>query len=136
MQLRSYGSTEGKLLHHITLTQSCDAEEPNDFASWLQRPEAAGMNTDAQALVRQLLALRAPPALHAAASSACGHDRWWGMLSSIAVQHTVGGHGAGRLMVAAGQEPAFDRVHVHALAKPDGPNRLPLRRRRHIACEK
>ena len=47
-------------------------------------------NADSQALVRQLVqvrALRAPPALGAAASTVCTR-RWWGMLST-AVQHAV-----------------------------------------------
>ena len=83
---------------------------------------------DSQALVRQLVrvrALRAPPALRAAASSAWTR-RWWGMLST-AVQHAVGGTALGAPVSkgAAGCEPALD--HVLALAEPAGPSRLPLR---------
>ena len=87
-------------------------------------------NDDSQALVRQLVrvrALRAPPALRAAASSAWTR-RWWGMLST-AVQHAVGGTALGAPWLvskgAAGCEPALD--HVLALAEPAGPSRLPLR---------
>ena len=87
-------------------------------------------NDDSQALVRQLVrvrALRAPPALRAAASSAWTR-RWWGMLST-AVQHAVGGTALGAPWLvskcAAGCEPGLD--HVLALAEPAGPSRLPLR---------
>ena len=87
-------------------------------------------NDDSQALVRQLVrvrALRAPPALRAAASSAWTR-RWWGMLSA-AVQHAVGCTALGAPWLvskgAAGCEPALD--HVLALAEPAGPSRLPLR---------
>ena len=87
-------------------------------------------NADSQALVRQLVrvrALRAPPALRAAASSAWTR-RWWGMMST-AVQHAVGGTALGAPWLvskgAAGCEPALD--HVLALAEPAGPSRLPLR---------
>ena len=53
-------------------------------------------NADSQALVRQFVwvrALRAPPPLRAAASSAWTR-RWWGTLST-AVQHAVGGTALG-----------------------------------------
>ena len=87
-------------------------------------------NADSQALVRQLArvrALRAPPALRAAASTAWTR-RWWGMLST-AVQHAVGGTALGAPWLvskgAAACEPGLD--HVLALAEPAGPSRLPLR---------
>ena len=87
-------------------------------------------NADSQALVRQLVrvrALRAPPALRAAASTAWTR-RWWGMLST-AVQHAVGGTALGAPWLvskgAAACEPSLD--HVLALAEPAGPSRLPLR---------
>ena len=87
-------------------------------------------NADSQALVRQLVrvrALRAPPALRAAASTAWTR-RWWGMLST-AVQHAVGGTALGAPWLvskgAAACEPGLD--HVLALAEPAGPSRLPLR---------
>ena len=87
-------------------------------------------NADSQALVRQLVrvrALRAPPALRAAASTAWTR-RWWGMLST-AVQHAVGGTVLGAPWLvskgAAACQPGLD--HVLALAEPAGPSRLPLR---------
>ena len=87
-------------------------------------------NADSQALVRQLVrvrALRAPPALRAAASTAWTR-RWWGMLST-AVQHAVGGTALGAPWLvskgAAACAPGLD--HVLALAEPAGPSRLPLR---------
>ena len=60
------------------------------------RPGCGGRNADARELVQQLVrvrALRAPPALRAAASSAWAR-RWWGMLST-AVQHADGGTARG-----------------------------------------
>ena len=87
-------------------------------------------NADAQELVRQLVrvrALRAPPALRAAASSAWAR-RWWRMVS-IALQHAVGRTAllASSLFPrsATNQQPALD--HVLALAEPGGPSPLPLR---------
>ena len=78
-------------------------------------------NADSQALVRQFVwvrALRAPPPLRAAASSAWTR-RWWGTLST-AVQHAVGGTALRTEWLvskgAAGCAPALD--HVLALAEP------------------
>ena len=88
-------------------------------------------NADSQALVRQLVrvrALRAPPALRAAASTAWTR-RWWRGMLSTAVQHAVGGTALGAPWLvskgAAACEPGLD--HVLALAEPAGPSRLPLR---------
>ena len=80
---------------------------------------------EANELVR-VWALRAPPALRAAAATAWTR-RWWGMLP-VAVQQAVGGTALGVPWLvsdgASGFEPALD--HVLALTEPVRLSRLPL----------
>ena len=88
-------------------------------------------NTAAQGFVRDLVrlrALRAPPAVRAAASSGWAR-RWWGALS-VAVQLAVASTALGCAWPAApvpgpSDGPALDRVLD--LAADAGPSRLPLR---------
>ena len=87
-------------------------------------------NTAAQGFVRDLVplrALRAPPAVRAAASSGWAR-RWWGALS-VAVQLAVASTALGCAWPAPlpgpSDGPALDRVLD--LAANAGPSRLPLR---------
>ena len=88
-------------------------------------------STAAQYSVRELVrlrALRAPPAVRAAASSGWARH-WWGAFS-VAVQLAVASTALGRAWPAAplpgpSDGPALDRVLD--LATNEGPSRLPLR---------
>ena len=88
-------------------------------------------NATAQHFVRDLVrlrALRAPPAVHRAASSGWAR-RWWGALS-VAVQLAVASTALGRSWPAVPAPtpnvgPALDRVLD--LAADEAPSRLPLR---------